>query len=186
VNWLISRWRRGGASRARLVCYLRENGPIAYALDVFGHDPRERAGAMLAADLAWYWKALGRGGAARDWTRLTAWSLAALLADMNGGQEGVTPPLVLIGIDALDAPTQIGDAEIAGWMKSFSAGADLPLHAVVSRPAPGGDLLFVAQHPPESVRTLLQAWGIDRDKAERRAYPHLQNHALEEIIRSLR
>ena len=48
-----------------------------------------------------------------------------------------------------------------------------------------GDLLFVAQQPPESVRTLLQAWGIDRDRAERRSYARLHGTALEDLIRSL-
>ena len=46
-----------------------------------------------------------------------------------------------------------------------------PLHAVVSRPAAGGDLFFVAQQPPEIVRTLLQAWGIGRDKAHEEGLP---------------
>jgi hypothetical protein len=56
---------------------------------------------------------------------------------------------------------------------------------VVSRPAPGGDLLFVAQQPPESIRNMLQAWGINRDKAERRSYARLHGTSLEDIIRSL-
>ena len=45
--------------------------------------------------------------------------------------------------------------------------------------------LFVAQQPPESIRTMLQAWGIDRDKAERRSYARLHGTALEDLIRSL-
>ena len=191
MNWLIQSFRRGGASRHALVCYLRENGPIAYALDIFGRDPRERAGGMLATDLAWYWKTLGPGSAAREWTRLTAWSMAALLADMNAKSEGGTPPILLVGIEALDGPAEITDGDVVKWMKGFSVGADRPLHAVVSRPARSGDrldlldFLFVAQHPIESVRELLQAWDIDRDKAERRAYPHLQAHSLEDLTRSI-
>jgi len=188
VNWLTQSFRRAGTSRHSLVCYLRENGPIAYALDIFGRDPRERAGGMLATDLAWYWNTLGPRSAAREWTHLTAWSMAALLADMNAERDGAAAPLLLVGIDAQDAPAEITDADVVKWMKAFSVGADRPLHAVVSRRAPGGDLLdllFVAQHPIESVRALLQAWGIDRDKAERRAYPRLQNHTLEEVARSL-
>ena len=61
-----------------------------------------------------------------------------------------------------------------------------PLHAVVSRPATGGDLFFVAQQPPEIVRSLLQAWGIGRDKAQRNAYARLHGNALEDIAKSCR
>ena len=71
-------------------------------------------------------------------------------------------------------------------MRGFGAAAAAPLHAVVSRPGPAGDLLFVAQQPPESIRTMLQAWGIDRDKAERRSYARLHGTALEDLIRCLR
>jgi hypothetical protein len=192
VHWLIQSFRRGGAPRHGLVCYLRENGPIAYSLDIFGRDPRERAGGMLATDLAWYWKTLGKTlgpeSAAREWTCLTAWSLAAFLADMDAKQDGGAPALLIVAIDGHDAPAEIADADAVRWMKGFSVGSERPLHAVVSRSASGSglpDLLFVAQHPIEPVRALLQAWGIDRDKAERRAYPRLQHHTLEDITRSL-
>jgi hypothetical protein len=70
-------------------------------------------------------------------------------------------------------------------MRAFAGAADGPLHAAVSRPGKDGELLFVAQQPPESVRNLLQAWGIDRDKAERRAYARLHGTALEDLIRAL-
>jgi hypothetical protein len=43
------------------------------------------------------------------------------------------------------------------------------------------DLVFVAQQPIETVRELLQAWGIDRGKAERRAYARLRGRALEDL-----
>jgi len=193
VHWLIQSFRRGGAPRHGLVCYLRENGPIAYSLDIFGRDTRERAGGMLATDLAWHWKTLGKAlepeDAARDWTRLPAWSMAAFLADMDAKQDGIALPLLMVAIDGDDAPAEVADADVVTWMKGFSVGAERPLHAVVSRAAPGDgllDLLFVAQHPIEPIRTLMQAWGIDRDKAERRAYPRLQQHTLEDITRSLR
>jgi len=55
VDWFLSRFRRRNSGRATLVCYLRENGPIAYGTDVFGTDPRERVDAMLSTDLTWYW-----------------------------------------------------------------------------------------------------------------------------------
>jgi hypothetical protein len=188
VDWLFGRFRRSGG-HAALVCYLRENGPIAYAADVFDRDARERASAMLATDLAWYWKTVGKRGVAREWTRLTTWSLAALLADMNVALDaGVEPRLVLVAIDGDDAPTGVSDTLVAGWMRAFNSGADHPLHVVVTRPGLGqrGDLLFVAQQPPESVRRLLQSWGIDRDTAQRRAYAKLQAHSLESVARSLR
>jgi hypothetical protein len=70
-------------------------------------------------------------------------------------------------------------------MRGFGAAAESPLHAVVSRPGPGGDLLFVAQQPPESIRNMLQAWSIDRDRAERRSYARLHGTSLEDLIRSL-
>jgi hypothetical protein len=184
VDWLLGRFRRTG-TRAALVCYLRENGPIAYAADLLGRDPRARASAMLATDLAWYWKTAGDGRVARDWTHLTAWSLAALLADLGAARDGITWHHLFVAIDGPDAPSAITDTLVAGWMRGFSGGADHPLHAVVTRPAPGGDLLFVAQQPPESVRGLLQSWGIDRDRAARRAYPRLRTHSLEDLARAL-
>jgi len=187
VDWFFGRFRRTSA-HAALACYLRENGPIAYAANVFGRDRRERATSMLATDLAWYWKTAGQGSVARDWTHVTAWSLAALIADINLARDGALEPhVVLVAIDGDDAPSGVSDTLVAGWMRGFSGGADRPLHVVVTRPglASGGDLLFVAQQPPESVRGLLQSWGIDRDKAERRAYPKLQAHSLEHVSRSL-
>ncbi len=132
MDWFFNRFRRQNSGRAALVCYLRENGPIAYGTDVFGTDPRERIDAMLSTDLTWYWKT--------------------------------------------SAPSSL---------HGFSAAAQAPLHAVVSRPGPGGDLLFVAQQPPESIRTMLHAWGIDRDKAQRRPYARLHGTALEDLIRAL-
>jgi hypothetical protein len=188
VDWFFRRFRGGNRARTTLVCYLRENGPIAYATDIFGADPRERADAMFSTDLTWYWKAAGPDPVARDWTNLTRWSLAALLADLDAQHEGVKPHILIIGMDdsVRDSPEEMTDARVAGWVRGFSSGADAPLHAVVTRPAPGGDLFFVAQQPPESVRGLLQAWGISRDKAERKAYPRLHGNALEDLVQRLR
>jgi hypothetical protein len=183
--WLFNRFRQRDAGRAALVCYLRENGPIAYGTDVFGVDPRERAGAMLSTDLTWYWKTSGPETLCRDWTHLTHWSLAALLADLAAEHDGLKPHVVVIAVDREDAPEDVTDPRVAGWMKGFGAAASSPLHAVVTRPAPGGDLLFVAQQPPESMRAVLQAWGIDRDKAQRRPYARLHGAGLEDVIRSL-
>jgi hypothetical protein len=184
VDWILRNFRRRGPELGALVCYLRENGPIAYGADMLGGDPRARAAAMLSSGLTWYWQTSSTASprdAAREWTELTHWSLAALLADLAAGHEGLSSRVLLIAIDGQDAPSDVTDRRVAAWMRGFGAAATGPLHAVVTRPAPGGDLLFVAQQPPESIRTLLQAWGINRDKAERRAYARLRGQSLEDL-----
>jgi len=184
VDGLFARLVRFGRTRPALVCYLRENGPIAYARDVFGREPRERASVLLEGDLAWHWRTVGRESS-RDWTRLTAWSLAALLADVGAPDGAAAPPLVLIALEAADGPSEVGNAAVARWMREFDGGADRPLHAVLVRWPPDHELLFVAQHPRESVLQVLQAWGIDRDTAERRAYARLNDRSLAALARSL-
>jgi hypothetical protein len=188
VDW----WRRlfplRNRPRTALVCYLRENGPIAYGTEVFGADPRERVEAMLAStELTWHWKTFGAEPVARDWTHLTRWSLAALLADLAAEQNGIKPQILVAGVDdtAHEGPEEVTDARAAEWMRRFAAAAPGPLHAVVSRPAAGNDLFFVGQQPPEIVRSLLQAWGIGRDKAQRKAYARLHGSTLEDLARSL-
>jgi ribosomal protein L12E/L44/L45/RPP1/RPP2 len=185
VDWFLDRFRTRQKARATLVCYLRENGPIAYGIDVFGSESRERADAMLSIDLTWYWKTTGPDAVARDWTHLTRWSLAALLEDLAAEHDGLKPHVLVVAVEGQDSPEDISDARVAASMRAFGTASSGPLHAVVSRPGPGGDLLFVAQQPPESIRNLLQAWGIDRDKAERRAYARLHGSALEDLIKSL-
>ena len=186
MRGFLRRFRRSQGTGVPCACYLRENGPIAYALEIFGHAPRDRAGVLVATDLAWYWRTIARDGAAREWTQLTSWSLAALLGDLATAHRGAEGSLVLIGIDLRDAPSEVSDARAASWMKGFDRGAAAPLHAVAARPASSGrDLLFVAQHPPEPVRALLQAWGIDRDRAERQAYARLRERSLDALARSL-
>jgi hypothetical protein len=183
VDWL-ARWRGKARDRSALVCYLRENGPIAYATSLFARDPRERAEAMIATGLTWYWKTSAAGSIARDWTELSRWSLAALLADL-ASEGGGRPQVIAVAVDPRESAEEISDARVAGWMRGFSAAAPAPLHAVVSHPGPDGDLVFVAQQPPESIRALLHGWGIDRDKASRRAYARLHGSALEDVTRSL-
>ena len=186
MDWLLRHWRRRAGDRAALVCYLRENGPIAYTTPLFARDPRERVEAMLATGLAWYWKAIHASAIGRDWTELSRWSLAALLADLSAEQDGAKPHVLAIAVEPQDSAEEMTDARVAGWMRGFGGAAAGPLHAVVSHPAPGGDVVFVAQQPPESIRALLHGWGIDRDKATRRAYARLHGSALEDVIRSLR
>jgi hypothetical protein len=187
VRWILERFGPRKRPRGPLICYLRENGPIAYGTDVFGHDPRERADAMFATGLSWYWKTAGPEPIAREWTGLTRWSLAALLADLAAEHDGLKPHILIAGVDdsGVQSAEEVSDRRVAGWIRAFATAAEGPLHAVVSRPAPGGELLFVAQQPPESIRTMLQDWGIDRDKAERRAYARLHGNALEDLMRAL-
>lgn len=185
MDWLLRYLRPGHRERAPLVCYLRENGPIAYGTALFARDPRECAEAMLATGLTWYWKTSGVTEIARDWTELSRWSLAALLADLSANGRGVVPAVLAVAIDPQDSADEITDARVAAWMRSFGGAAPGPLHAAVSHSVSGADLVFVAQQPPESIRSLLQGWGIDRDKAIRRAYARLQGTALEDVIRSL-
>ncbi|HWK08983.1 MAG TPA: hypothetical protein VNR64_02955, partial [Vicinamibacterales bacterium] len=56
---MASIWEKltGRRRRTPLVCYLRENGPLAYEVPLFGDDPRAAIDAMLATGLAWYWRA---------------------------------------------------------------------------------------------------------------------------------
>lgn len=188
MDWFRRLFSQRNRPRAALVCYLRENGPIAYGTEVFGADPRERVEAMLAStELTWYWKTSGADPIARDWTHLTRWSLGALLADLSAVHDGIKPAILIAGVDdtAHDGPEEVTDARVADWMRRFAAAASGPLHAVVSRPGAGSDLFFVGQQPPEIVRTLLQAWGIGRDKAQRKAYARLHGSALEDLARSL-
>jgi hypothetical protein len=186
VDWILGHFRGRTRPRTPLVCYLRENGPIAYSTDLLAADPRERVEAMLATGLTWFWKAAGPEPISRDWTHLTRWSLAALLADVAAVHGGVTTHILIAGVDDSDTPDETTDARVAEWMRGFAAADAGPLHAVVTRPAAGGELLFVAQQPPESIRGLLQAWGISRDKAQRKAYARLHGQALEDLIRALR
>lgn len=181
MDWILRLLRRGKDDRAPLVCYLRENGPIAYRAGLFAQDARGRAEAMLATGLAWYWKTAGTTAIARDWTELSRWSLAALLGDLAADN----PHVLVIAVEPQDSADEMTDARVANWMRGFNGAAAGPLHAVVTHPVPGGALVFVAQQPPEAIRGLLHGWGIDRDKATRRAYARLTGTALEDLIRSL-
>jgi hypothetical protein len=184
MDWLLRAFRRTGSARAPLICYLRENGPIAYALALFDPDPRSRVDAMLDSGLAWYWRngtVRSDAAAPREWTQLTRWSMAALLADLSAPDTGDTD-ITIVGIDSADAPTDLSDDRVAPWVHEFASDTPGPLHIVVRR---NPDLVFVAQQPPEAVRDLLYAWGIDRSKADRRAYARLDTRNLEHWLKSL-
>lgn len=188
---MSSIWQKlTGARRRSLVCYLRENGPIAYELALFTNDPRAAVEAMLATGLAWFWRAGAPSGQTGEWTQLTRWSLGAFLQDLDRGD------VQSVGIDPADAPAGALDAAVARWVKPFCAEEPGPAHVFIARTAGrpsrrsseaarAVDRVFVAQQPPEVIRDLLQAWGIDRGKAERRAYARLRGESLEEIVRGM-
>jgi hypothetical protein len=154
-----------------LICYLRENGPIAYELDLFGSAPRDRADAMMSSELSWAWK-----GGERGWTHLTRISLSAFLADLPAGA-------VLVATDA-ELPIDVTDGGVAEWIRRFARLQTVPLAAVVSV-TPARQLLFVQQHASEPVNRLLDEWGIDKGSAERKAYARLGPASLESLAERL-
>ena len=159
--------RPGGGSK--VVCYLRENGPVAYELDLFAANPRERTDAMLSAGLEWSWRS-----PSRDWTELSRVSLSAFLADVAAGE------ILLAGTEP-DAPHHILDnVDIKDWIKRFSRLQPSPLVALIGVRS-GKQLLYVQQHASDSVNRLLDAWGLDKGSAERRSYARLGPLALESL-----
>jgi hypothetical protein len=150
------------------ICYLRENGPIAYELGLLSSAPRDRADAMLSSGLTWHWRT-----AARGWTELTRISLSAFLADLPAGD------LLIVGIGD-DLSMEISDAVVAGWLRRFCRTDRTPVAAVVSIVG-NRELLFVQQDAPASVSSLLGAWAIDKSSADRSSYARLGPAALESI-----
>lgn len=159
------------ARRPVFTCYLRENGPIAYALDLFGASPRDRADAMMSSELSWAWK-----GGTREWTELTRISLSAFLADLPAG-------VFLVGVDE-DLPTEVTDEGVVEWIRKFCRLQPVPLVAAIHVTAER-QLLFVQQHASEPVNKLLDAWGLDKGAAERKAYARLGAASLETMAERL-
>jgi hypothetical protein len=157
--------------RSVFTCYLRENGPIAYELDLFGAEPRDRADAMMAGELSWAWKS-----GTREWTHLTRISLSAFLADLPAG-------VLLVATDA-ELPTEVSDAGVAEWIRRFARLQDVPLAAVI-HVTPDRQLVFVQQHATESVNRLLDEWGLDKGAAARKSYARLGPASLESIADKL-
>ena len=115
MEWLLARLRGRNRPGASLVCYLRENGPIAYSTDIFGADPRERIDAMLATGLTWYWRSAGHEPIAREWTNLSRWSLAALLKDLAAQHDGHHADILIVGVeDDGESADAITDARVGG------------------------------------------------------------------------
>ena len=160
---------RGG--KAPVTCFIRENGPIAYRLEVFGAEPREQARTLLDSQLWWSWKS-----GTREWTELTPLSLSAFLNDLSAGA-------LMVGADH-ELPTEMTDALVKGWIRQFCRVAPVPLAAVV-HVQPDRQLLFVQQHAPTPVAAVLDALGLDRQAAARRAYAHLGADSLEALAERL-
>lgn len=182
MKWLFDRLRGTRRSQTAIVCYLRENGPIAYELAIFGENSRERVEAMFETGLSWYWST-GQSGGPAEWIELTRWSMGALLADL-----APSPParhVLIAGIDPQDARADLA-RDLAEWGRRFATDDRSPLHVLIQHVPANPAHVFVAQHPPEHVLALLQAWGIDRARATRRAYPRLRDRTLETILDKLR
>ena len=163
-----------GGQRTRktvITCYLRENGPIAYELDLFTSAPRDRADAMMSSPLAWAWKS-----GSREWTELTRISLSAFLADVPSG--------VRLAAAEDELPMHVTDALIADWIRKFSRLQPGPMAAFVSV-TPERQLLFVQQQATDAVNELLANWGIDKGSAERKSYARLGAAGLEAIAERL-
>ena len=167
---LFGRRRAGGSG---FTCYLRENGPIAYELDLFATSPRERADAMMSSsELAWAWKS-----GAREWTHLTRISLSAFLADVPSG-------VLLVAIEG-DLPTGVSDQEVVEWIRHFCRLQPVSLAAVINVTA-DRQFLFVQQHASDAVNRLLDDWGLDKGAAARKSYARLGLSSLESVADNLR
>lgn len=156
-----------------MVCYLRENGPIAYQLDLFASAPRERADAMISSDITWTWRNPGR-----DWTQLTRVSLSAFLSDLTAGD------VLLLGTEG-EPPHDLGNSVVSDWLRRFARIQPCPVAALISV-GDGRHMLYVQQHATESVNRLLDTWGLDKGSAERQSYARLGAASLESIADRLR
>lgn len=171
VRAILERLFAGRRARPVFTCYLRENGPIAYELDLFGTTPRERADAMMSGELAWAWKS-----GTREWTHLTRISLSAFLADLPSG--------VLLVATETDLPTEVSDGIVAAWIRGFCRVQDVPLVGFISVTA-DRQILFVQQHATDPVNRLLDAWGLDKGAAVRKSYARLGPASLESVGEAL-
>jgi hypothetical protein len=157
--------------RPPVTCYLRENGPIGYELELFPDFSRERADAIVSSALSWAWKS-----DTREWTELTRISLPAFLADAPSGVR-------LVAIEG-ELPTALSHDVVAGWIRTFCRLQPSPLAAAIDV-TPGRQMLFVQQHATEPVNRLLDDLGLDKGAAERKAYARLGPASLESIAERL-
>ena len=162
----------GQRRKGSVACYLRENGPIAYELDLFGSAPRERVDAMISSEISWAWKS-----SSREWTQLTRISLSAFLADLSSGR------VMLTGTDG-EPPVDLSDRTVKEWIRHFSRLQPSPLAAIINA-ADGRQLLFVQQHASNCVNRLLETWELDKGAAERKSYARLGPASLEALADGL-
>ena len=162
----------GRRGKGPVACYLRENGPIAYELDLFGSEPRERADAIIQSEITWAWKS-----ATREWTQLTRISLSAFLADLSAGN------VMLTGTDG-EPPVDLSDGTVKEWIRHFSRLQPSPLAAFINA-ADGRQLLFVQQHASDPVNRLLETLDLDKGAAERKSYARLGAASLESLAQGL-
>jgi hypothetical protein len=155
---------------ARSVCYARENGPIAYSVDLFTASPRDSVEAMLASGLAWHWRSDARG-----WTELTRVSLSAFLADISSQH------LLMTGTEG---DLIVSDDEARAWIRRFARDEPSPLALAISA-AGSRQLVFVQQQASAPVNALLEAWQIDKESADRQAYARLGPASLEALADAL-
>jgi hypothetical protein len=162
----------GRGRKGPVACYLRENGPIAYELDLFGTEPRERADAIISSEIDWAWKS-----ATREWTQLTRISLSAFLADLANGK------VMLTGTEG-EPPVDLSDATVKDWIRHFARIQPSPLAAVINAEN-GRQLLFVQQHASDPVNRLLETLDLDKGAAERKSYARLGSASLESLAEAL-
>jgi hypothetical protein len=161
----------GRRRRPPVTCFIRENGPIAYQVDLFGGSPRESADTLLNAGLSWAWRS-----GAREWTHLTRISLSAFLGDLPGGA-------LIVGVDG-DLPTHLTDAAVKDWVRRFCRAEPTPL-AIAASASSGRQILFVQQHASDAVNGLLDTLRLDRRAAARSAYARLGPASLESLAERL-
>lgn len=157
-----------GRSEPPVTCYMRENGPIAYGIDLFSSAPREAADAMLSSHFRWHWRSSARG-----WTELTRVSLSAFLADLQAAE------VLIVGLDA-EPPAGVSDSGVRDWIRPFSREEASPL-AIAIRAAASRQLVFVQQQTTDAINGLLDAWKIDKSSANRKAYATLGPASLESL-----
>jgi hypothetical protein len=180
-SWFQRLFAARSPRRAPVTCYLRENGPLAYQLDLFGDTPRDAAETLLSSGLAWAWTS-----GTREWTHLTRISLSAFLADLPGGA-------LLVAVEG-ELPTHLTGDVVKDWVRRFCRIEPVPLAVAISatpapdpkrRNSPGQQLVFVQQHASAPVNALLDALHLDRRAAARSAYARLGPSSLESIAERL-
>jgi hypothetical protein len=138
---------------------------------MFGEMARVQAETLMDSGFSWVWKS-----ATREWTELTRISLSAILGDLAGGA-------LIVGL-AGELPTQVTDEMMKDWMRRFCRAEPVPVTMVFSV-TPDRQIVFVQQHASEQVTALLDAFHLDRNAAQRSAYPRLGQASLESIAERL-